>query len=237
MSDAGILENLRERTKQIPSERDWEIYRHVKVEEWSTRTTADAFGISQTRICQIVERVAEYVVATARVLTKEEEAQRLAASKLLAAERINHLYGEALRCFQRSKCTEKIVRQSHEHGKSGCTTTRENRGDTRYLQAAARLALLGGTLPQMPQRVFETEMPPTNEDCSPAVAEQAETASAAASTPSATAAAMLSCVEKSRSDSTPATAATRPVQPASGQPLTPRQNIQAAKREAFFQTS
>ena len=234
MSDTGILENLRQRTEQIPSERDWEIYRHVKVEEWSTRTTADAFGISQTRVCQIVERVAEYVVATARVLTKKEEAQRLAASKQLAAERINHLYGEALRCFHRSKCTESIVRQSHEHGKGGCTTTRENRGDTRYLQAAARLALLGGTLPQMPPRTVETDVTPANEDCSPAVAEQAEMASAVVATPSATAAAMVSCVAQSRSEPAAASALARPVQPPGGKSLTPRQS---AQREAFFQPS
>ena len=230
MSDTGTLENLRQWAEQVPSERDWEVYRCVKVEERSTRITAEEFGISQTRVCQIVERVAGYVVATAPVLTKEEEAQRLSASKQLAAERINYLYGQALRCFQRSQCTEQIVRQSHEHGKSGCTTTRENRGDARYLQAAARLALMGGTLPQLAQRTTETDITPAKEDCSGSAVEQGDAVSNVVPASSATAAAMMSCVEQSRSETPTASGVARPVQPS------PTRS-QAAKREAFFQTS
>ena len=230
------LEKL-ERAEEVPSTRDWEIYRYVKVEEWSTRIVAAEYGISQTRVCQIVERVREYVLTTTPALSDAEEAQRLAASKQLAAERIDFLYGEAVRCYYRSKRAEKIIREPHERGKSGCTTTRESEGDARYLQVAARLAVMGSKLPQVQRRVVDVQENEVNETCSAGAGEQGEVATATAQESAATAAAMLSCVEQSRSLSAAESVAARPVQKAVQQPAEKQRSAsQAARREAFFQT-
>lgn len=41
--------------------RDWQAYRLVKVQLLSTRAAAEQLGISQTRVCQLLERVEEYL--------------------------------------------------------------------------------------------------------------------------------------------------------------------------------
>ena len=42
---------------KVPAERDLEVYRLVAVEGRSTHAVADLFRISQTRVCQLIERV------------------------------------------------------------------------------------------------------------------------------------------------------------------------------------
>ena len=55
--------NAQETTNALPpAARDFEAYRLVKVERKSTREAAKLLRISQTRVCQVVARVAEYMV-------------------------------------------------------------------------------------------------------------------------------------------------------------------------------
>lgn len=237
--------DLHRRIEQVPSERDWALYQAVHIEQYPTRAAAEGFGISQTRVCQIVQRTAAFVAQAVTVPTKESEAQQVAVGKQLAADRIDYLYGQALTCFRYSQGKD-----------NNCKTGRRSYGDTRYLHAAARLALLASTLP-LPRHAWPGELPeepasepktktnsaprgkqPTETCSAPPVEQPLEPASEVGAS-DATAAAMLSCVEQSRDSSTPKTSATRPVQSsASGggaeSKITPRQ---ATRRANFFQSS
>ncbi len=228
----------------LPNQRDWNVYQLVRVQQWSTRAAAKEFGISQTLVCQIVQRTGRFIVQSIKVPSKDLAARQLAAGRQLAAERIDFLVNEALRCFRKSQSTVKSV---HEDSASRrCTSTRVNHGDIRYLNAAARLTLIASTLP--PPLVMleaddfeETEFEPTvdksapdnhpAEACSAPVAEQPEETEPTATSPSATATAMISCVEQSRHDQSPKQSAARPVQA----PKSPG-DAKARRREKFFQT-
>lgn len=224
---------------QLPSERDWNVYQLVRVQQWSTRAAAKEFDISQSLVCQIVQRMGKFFVQSIKVPSKELAARQLAVGRQLAAERIDFFVNEALRCFRKSQSTVKSV---HEDSTSRrCTSTRVNHGDIRYLSAAARLTLIASTLPpplvMIDAEDFEVtvdESAPDNhpeEACSAPVAEQAEVSEPVATSPSATAAAMMSCVEQSRPEPPPAQSTARPVQ-ATKSPG----DSQASRREKFFQT-
>lgn len=241
----NAFDDFHRRIEQVPSQRDWALYQAVRVEQYPTHAAAEGFGISPTRVCQIVQRTAAFIAQAVTVPSKEDEAQQLAAGKQLAADRIDYLYSQAVTCFRYSQGKE-----------NGCSTGRRSYGDMRYLHAAARLALIASTLP-LPRHAWPGALPeepasePKPKSKSAARGKQpAETCSAPpveqpvepvleGSATAATAAAMLSCVEQSRDNSAPKTSAARPVQSAdsSGGPeskITPRQ---ATRRADFFQTS
>jgi hypothetical protein len=241
----NAFDDLHRRIEQVPSERDWALYQAVRVEQWPTRAVAEGYGISQTRVCQIVQRTAAFIAQAVTVPSKEDEAQQLAAGKQLAADRIDYLYGQAVTCFRHSQGKE-----------NSCSTGRRSYGDMRYLHAAARLALIASTLP-LPRHAWPGELAeePASEPqpqpksatrgkqpaktCSAPPVEQPAEPASAASAPTATAAAMLSCVEQSRDNAAPKTSAARPVQARDSgggaeSKITPRQ---ATRRADFFQTS
>lgn len=224
---------------QLPSERDWNVYQLVRVQQWSTRAAAKEFDISQSLVCQIVQRMGKFLVQSIKVPSQELAARQLAAGRQLAAERIDFLVNEAVRCFRKSQSTAKGVHE--DSAARRCTSTRVNHGDIRYLSAAARLTLIASTLPPPLVMIdaddfdtFVDESAPDNhpeEACSAPVAEQPEVTEPAATSPSATATAMMSCVEQSRREPPLAQSAARPVQ-ATKSPG----DSQASRREKFFQT-
>lgn len=172
--------------KLPPGERDFQVYRLVTIEQKSTRTAAKIAGVSQTRVCQIVERVAEFLIATAP--TTEDPArkqQQLNVAQQAAAEQIRYLSQQAMRCFQKSIGPKTTVRQAADG--SPLTTTRQSDGDCRYLFAVAKLAVIGSKLPlagmlgggETGDEALETaEAAPTPTDgaCSVATSEQGFTA-------------------------------------------------------------
>jgi hypothetical protein len=213
--------------EQVPSERDWMLYQFRCVEQWTLRQTAEGFELSEPRVSQIVEQVAAYIASNVKAPSKEDEAHQQAVGKQLAADRIDHLYGQAMLSFRNSRAA-----------KSGGETGKRSHGDARYLLAAARLALIASTLPP-PRRAWPgtlAEEPARRGDkpvetCSAVVPEQADEPAAEASATDATAAAMMSCVETSRAGGAPKTKVARPVQ--QGSPNA----AQDSRRAAFFQTS
>lgn len=257
-AETSAFDELRGRIAQLPSERDWNVYQAVRVESWTTRVAAQEFGISQTRVTQIVQRTAAFIAEALPTPSKQDEARQIAAGKQLAADRIDYLYGAAMRCFRMSQSTEK----------GNCTNGRRNYGEMRYLMAAARLASIATTFPlprqlwQADEETLDSEAQPANESkperrkattspktkpttstreattetCSAPLVEQPATAEVPPSPSSATAAAMLSYVEQSRSSGASVATAARPVQTtaASGsKSLTPKQ---AARRASLFQS-
>lgn len=211
-AETSPFDELRGSIEQVPSERDWRVYQVVRVEQWTTRLAAEEFGLSQTRVCQIVQRVAAFIAEAVPVPSKEGEARQVAAGRQLAADRVDYLYGEALRCF----------RMSQSNKTDGRKPGRRNFGETRYLLAAARLALQASTLPQ-PQQLWQAdeEQPAAKpqQDCSAPSAEQPRVASPSSTQPAASGVAKQGCADPSRGNEPVNRVAPRPVQsdPASGQ--------------------
>ena len=157
-----------------PAERDLEVYRLVMVEGRTTRAAAECVGLSQTRVCQLVERVVQWLGA---VLPPAAEGlpdeQRLLLAQQISVSRLDHLYAEAMAAWRESRADA-----------SGSS----RRGDVRYLAAAMRISLKKAKMPValLALKTFDdaaTRLRATSlaeflpkEDCSAIAAEQAEAA-------------------------------------------------------------
>ncbi len=154
-----------------PSARDFEVYRRVKVERASTRQAAREAQVSQTRICQIVQRVADFMTdALPTDHAEERREQRLSVAEQLAAEQLDFLGYEAVQAWRASKGETTSVREVDSPGVSPSRVrlTRTSHGDPRYLMAASRLALQGAKLPISVLKfgANETATNPLEVDCS-----------------------------------------------------------------------
>jgi hypothetical protein len=119
-----------------PSERDFQVFRFVRVETNSTRAAAQTFAISQTRVRQVVSRVAEYLLAVAREGVEEDEEERagsLSVAEQIARMQLEHLYQQAMHSWNDSQRLNGL----------GQTTL----GQTRYLSLAARISILMSKVP------------------------------------------------------------------------------------------
>jgi hypothetical protein len=152
--------------KMPPSERDFQVFRFVRVELHSTRAAAEVFGISQTRVRQVVSRVVEYLLATAREGLEEDEqepAGSLTVAQQIARMQLEHLYQKAMEAWHKSQ-------EANGFGMASL-------GQTKYLSLAARIALALAKVPMhAPPRTREEELEdegerevyaPPVEDCSP----------------------------------------------------------------------
>ncbi len=133
-----------------PSGRDFEIYRRVTVQRMSTRDAAAEARISQTRVCQIVKRVGDFLAEVAPASEAEEgRPQRIYVAEQVAAERVDFMYGQAVEGWRDSKGTVTTVREVEAPAPSPAKVriTKNSAGDCRYLLAGARLAVIGSKLP------------------------------------------------------------------------------------------
>jgi hypothetical protein len=123
--------------RRPPSGRDFAVFEAVILGGTSTREAAEQFRVSQTRVCQLVERVREW---QAEVLPAESDSdeRRLRLAKILAAGRLDHLYGEMMQAWRRSQGEMKKTRSSRFG--DDVTTTFFSPGDPKYALAAMRLA-------------------------------------------------------------------------------------------------
>ena len=170
-----------------PGPRDWLAYRLVKVQQLTTREAAKELGISQTRVCQLIDRVVEYMTDVAPGCeSPEARGRRLYIAESVAAERIDFLFGQVCEGYRKSIGEQKIVRETATDFGSPKTSTviKHCTGDGRLAIAAARLATLGGKLPvntfiatlpaDLPEDFSEDDHPV--EGCSRTAREQAVTA-------------------------------------------------------------
>jgi hypothetical protein len=136
--------------RRPPSGRDFEVYTRVVVEQSSTRQVARDLEMSQTRVCQVVARVNEYAqrVAPASV-SEEDRGRQVYVAQQIAAEQVRYFMRQAQEAFERSIGKQTVVREVESKGKPKITisTTKISAGDIRYLDQAARFALLGAKLP------------------------------------------------------------------------------------------
>ena len=122
-----------------PSARDFQVYEHVAIEGNTTRQAAQRFKISQTRVCQILRRVAAFAaVALPGILESEApEAQRLAVSKNVAALRLEHLYQQSMAAWNESRGESWRICNS---GGKPVRTTVKDCGKVVYLREAAKIS-------------------------------------------------------------------------------------------------
>lgn len=157
-----------------PSYRDLEVYRLIRVERKSTREAAAEVGVSQTRVRQIVTKVAEFLIEAVPEGGDEKLAGRVQLAKVLAWERLDALHGEAIRCWRDSDEFQVGIRETAApDGPPTQVVTRKGmRGDCKYLFAAAKLSRLQA---EMPAYTLNSCFPDVEdypeEDCSPATAE------------------------------------------------------------------
>jgi hypothetical protein len=137
---ADLLKNL------PPSGRDFEVFHDVVVQGSSTRSAAREFKISQTRVCQVVERVRTWLEAACPAAAGEAVTERqLSLAMALAADRLDHLYSQALIGWNSS---EGDIEKTRITGSGDTVTTKTiSYGDPRYLLAAGKLTLLRAKLP------------------------------------------------------------------------------------------
>jgi hypothetical protein len=122
-----------------PSERDFEVYGLITVEGESTRTAARMMGISQTRVIQIRDQVAEWMASEVPHLAKATPAQRLAVGARIAHDRFDYLYAQAMQAWRDSKDLPAHIHDSQQHCSS--RPARGSFGDPRYVMLAARIAM------------------------------------------------------------------------------------------------
>lgn len=80
-----------------PTSRDFLVYERIIVEQATTRQAAEEFGLSQTRVRQIVHRVEEFLAATlASDDDKARDRGRLRLAECIAADRLHELYTDAV---------------------------------------------------------------------------------------------------------------------------------------------
>jgi hypothetical protein len=137
-----------------PSGRDFEVFSAVIVAGKATREAAGEFKLSQTRVCQIVERVKKWQAEVVDAELVGEE-KRLYLAKCIAAGRLDHLYGEAMEAWRRSQGQLKKTRSSRFGDE--VTTATVSCGDPKYLMAAMRLATAQAELPAAGWSLFPVE--------------------------------------------------------------------------------
>jgi hypothetical protein len=124
-----------------PSGRDFEVFEHVVTDGGTTRSAAHEFKISQTRVCQIMERVRAWMDEVSPAPADEQETKKqLQLAEGLAADRLDSLYSQAMTGWRSSEGEVERVRIGAWGEK--LTTRTTSHGDPRYLTVAARLALM-----------------------------------------------------------------------------------------------
>src|SRR5262245_5881310 len=159
-SDHSVAEDAMMIAQKLPPRgRDFEVFSAVILAGKSTREAAAGFKLSQTRVCQIVERVRKWqveVLGTAHHAEPQPSEERLLhLAKCIAAGRLDHLYGESMEAWRRSQGQLKKTRSSR-YGDE-VTTTSVSCGDTKYLVAAMRLSKAQAELPAASFALFPVE--------------------------------------------------------------------------------
>jgi hypothetical protein len=105
-----------------PTSRDFDIYQAVHVEGVSTRAMAARHEISQTRVRQVVKRVAEWVAVALPPQSDVRKERQAALAQHLAADRLHFAYQELMELWRQTKETKYLgqtIRLSFAQAKLG----------------------------------------------------------------------------------------------------------------------
>ena len=131
-----------------PSGRDFAIFEAVHQDGTSTWRLAEEHGISQTRVRQIMRRVAEWLADSLPVKTDEQRENEVRLAQHLAADRLQNLYREMMTRWRTTNDTA-CIRQM-----------------TRLTLAMARLGVVAGTLEGVMADAEEVQGEMTNDQIS-----------------------------------------------------------------------
>ena len=143
--------------QQPPTHRDFEIYRYVKITDHSTREAADAWGLSQTRIMQIVQCVHDFLRLTAPIpkAAKQEDMLRYVwVAENISAERLQQVTGAMMRLWERSLGVRFL------NPKGG--TKSNSIDECRYALTIGKLSLMQAKLPASQLWSTEPTVPGTD---------------------------------------------------------------------------
>jgi hypothetical protein len=133
MSNSTVVQDAAFAEVAPPSERDVQVYEAVAALGLSSRGAADVFGISQTRVLQIRQRVEEWIGRHAsRSAESLSPRERLIVAADLADRRSQMLFSEAMEAWRGSQDA------ARERCTAGSRPTGPLQGDTRYLAMAMR---------------------------------------------------------------------------------------------------
>jgi hypothetical protein len=139
----AVNENVSQ-VKLPPSERDFEMYRSVMFHNQSTRAAAANYGISQTRVRQVLMRVVEFLcLAVPESLPKTTKEKRLYAAEQIGRMQLEHLYGEAIQMWRKSQEVRSL--------------TSASLGQVSFLNQAMKISVALSRVPVHPLPEFREE--------------------------------------------------------------------------------
>jgi hypothetical protein len=94
------------RQKLPPTDRDLEIFELVQICGTTTRAAADMHELSQTRVRQIVSRVAEWIAEVLPPQTKVEKEKEVLLARRIAADRYQHQFEQMTICWRETRQTQ-----------------------------------------------------------------------------------------------------------------------------------
>jgi hypothetical protein len=134
----SLLEGLAGGQQPLPpSDRDFEVFQWLALDGESSRATAEWFGISQTRVLQVRDRVAEWVAATVPASVRLSPARRVQLAARIAEMRLDNLYSRAVTAFRISQGEQRSTRTTPQG--DTIVTAQESAGDIRYLAMAMQI--------------------------------------------------------------------------------------------------
>jgi hypothetical protein len=133
--------------KLPPTPRDLDIHRLGLIERVSTRAIAEKYGISQTRVRQIIYRVCDWLAQTLPVKTEARKEQETNLAQHLAAAQLNHQI-EQLQILWDQTFNPKYLRQQ-----------------TRIITALARLGTIPGAIDALAADITEGPLSSRHTPC------------------------------------------------------------------------
>jgi hypothetical protein len=126
-------------TITVPSPRNFEIFHAVQTLQMSRRGAAEVFGISPTRVQQIVTEVKRFVIrhGSVEIVGDAEEDLEKAALRL-CYERLNYMFYSAMHVWRGSQGELTVVRRC---GAKETSTTAPSFGAVRVFHAAMKAAI------------------------------------------------------------------------------------------------
>jgi hypothetical protein len=132
-------------TKLPPTPRDLDMHRLALIERASTRHIAEKYGLSQTRVRQIIYRVCDWLAETLPVKTDARKEQEANLAQHLAAAQLNHQI-EQLQILWDQTFNPKYIRQQ-----------------TRIITALARLGTIPGAIDSLAADITDNVVPSRRE--------------------------------------------------------------------------
>jgi hypothetical protein len=127
-----------------PTPRDLDIHRLALIERASTRHIAEKYGLSQTRVRQIIYRVCDWLAETLPLKTDARKEQEANLAQHLAAAQLNHQI-EQLQILWDQTFNPKYIRQQ-----------------TRIITALARLGTIPGAIDSLAADITDNVVPSPN---------------------------------------------------------------------------